>query len=260
MKKAKKYCDMFLGDLIDVEVFWDLFNENKSSAKRYQPWSTKEWKDKRALILKDSCECCGSKENLIIQHGWRPKKFWEHSQIAKKSMESNGKILFGRWNLSENPEKSVDGCPECGSINFHQLKSGEFKCYNQERRKTIEYREEGGRLQETHHYLKVHEPPPQLSSALQRNTLCFPLVVMSKEKCGTSFKSPVKYIRPETMQEYAKRRNLLNESLLKEIKTIATKNWIMETIKYQNLENTSTYCKACAYEEDKKLGFIQEDE
>ena len=62
------------------------------------------------------------------------------------------------------------------------------------------------------------------------------------------------------MQEYAKRRNLLNESLLKEIKTIATKNWIMETIKYQNLENTSTYCKACAYEEDKKLGFIQEDE
>ena len=103
MKKVKKYCDMFLGDLIDVEVFWDLFNENKSSAKRYQPWSTKEWKDKRALILKDSCECCGSKENLIIQEilgtfSNRKKKYgikWKDLVWQMESLRKSRKIC--RW-------------------------------------------------------------------------------------------------------------------------------------------------------------------
>ena len=54
--------------LAEVE---DLFAQPHAN----RPWLTKEWKDKREEILKESCEKCDSTINLTIQHtpGSKPK-------------------------------------------------------------------------------------------------------------------------------------------------------------------------------------------
>ena len=50
------------------EVFWKDYKEDKRS------WHTNDWKERRAEVIKDKCEICGSKEKLTIQHLSHTKK------------------------------------------------------------------------------------------------------------------------------------------------------------------------------------------
>ena len=49
------------------ELYWNDFEEGKRA------WHTKDWKERRAEIIKDKCEICGSKETLTLQHLSHPK-------------------------------------------------------------------------------------------------------------------------------------------------------------------------------------------
>ena len=52
----------------------ELFVEKFISDTSFKPWVKKEWKSKRAHLIQNSCEYCGSQEKLILQHEIQPRK------------------------------------------------------------------------------------------------------------------------------------------------------------------------------------------
>lgn len=251
----KEQEDLFLQDKITVEDFWDFFNKNKSTAKKYEPWRSAEWKNKKSIILKSKCECCGAKENLIAQHGWRPKKYKEHWYQTKMMFEKQSRVLHNDSNTEILSEVRVaSACPKCGSENFKQRKDGTFKCYNKSFRTVHEYNSKT--REEKRYSLKAGFPSPPNPEWETPTTPPDLQIWIHRKKCDFVFSQPTEHIRPETRKEFSERKKILNEPLLNEIKTVATKSWILEGRRYRSLENIKTYCKSCAFKEDKQLGLI----
>ncbi len=259
----KEYADKFLSGEIDADKFWDNFNEHKSLAKEYQPWRKKEWKEKREKFLKDICECCGATDNLTAQHGWKPQSYRDLYNESKLFFESQGKHLIS---LKDDLNYlSVPSCPKCLSTQIKKLKTGNFKCYNDSVRVVKEYiktTEDRPTLNlSVIKILKVGEPTPEIPGfrgwygSTESNEKIF---FMSREKCKNEFQTPTTHTRLENMHEFGKRKAANNEIILKSIKQRATRKWISQTMSYHSLENVKTYCRSCAYLEDKKLGLIKE--
>ena len=59
-----------LSNKVDVEKATKLLYANKTKS-----WHTKEWEEDRSKVIKESCEQCGSKEILTIQHFWHPRNY-----------------------------------------------------------------------------------------------------------------------------------------------------------------------------------------
>ena len=265
MKNAiKEYADKFLSGEIDADKFWDNFNEHKNAVKKYQPWSTKEWKEKREKILKDLCECCGATDNLIAQHGWKPQTYKDLYSESKLFFESQRYCLISRkdgLNFVNAPS-----CPKCLSTNIKKLKTGNFKCYNNTVRVVKEYikvfEDKPSLKLSDVKILKVGEPTPEIPGfcgwygTTESDEKIF---FMSREKCKNEFQTPTIHTRLENMVEFGRRKAANNESILKSIKQRATKEWVSQTMAYQSLENVKTYCRRCAYLEDKSLEFIKEN-
>ena len=53
--------------------YWKDFNKGQRS------WHTKDWKERRAKIIKEKCEISNSKEALTLQHLSHPKKYLEQT-------------------------------------------------------------------------------------------------------------------------------------------------------------------------------------
>lgn len=62
-----------LYDCIDLDHASSILFDENNTKKR--SWHKKEWKNRRSLILKDSCEQCGSSEKLTLQHTFHPRAF-----------------------------------------------------------------------------------------------------------------------------------------------------------------------------------------
>lgn len=45
--------------------------------KGKRSWHTKDWKDRRSIMLKDHCEKCKSEDSQVIQHLSHPGKYTE---------------------------------------------------------------------------------------------------------------------------------------------------------------------------------------
>ena len=55
------------------ELYWKDFKEGKRA------WQTKDWKERRAEIIKDKCQnFVNSKEKLTLQHLSHPKKYFDY--------------------------------------------------------------------------------------------------------------------------------------------------------------------------------------
>ena len=61
MKHKEIYKEYHEGK-ISLEEAWEKLK------KLPKPWTTKEWKERRKEVIKESCEYCGSDSDLVIQH------------------------------------------------------------------------------------------------------------------------------------------------------------------------------------------------
>jgi len=115
-----------------MEIYWKDFKPGGRS------WHTKDWKERRASVIKENCEICGSKETLTLQHLSHPKKYREYkNEVARKYtnclIESNDQI--GEEELRENILSHyeyfpVPLCPKCKGRkpNARTVKSPKFRC------------------------------------------------------------------------------------------------------------------------------------
>jgi hypothetical protein len=58
---------------ISLEKVKEICSENLEENKK--SWNTKDWKERRKQVIKDSCEQCGIKEDLVLKNYSIPKKF-----------------------------------------------------------------------------------------------------------------------------------------------------------------------------------------
>src|SRR5690606_18242534 len=65
------------------EAYWKDFKEGQKS------WQTKDWKERRAEIIKDKCEICGSNDTLTLQHRSHPQKYAEYlSEVTRAYVQT----------------------------------------------------------------------------------------------------------------------------------------------------------------------------
>lgn len=114
------------------EQYWNDYKEGQRS------WHTKDWKERRAKILKEKCEICGSIDTLTIQHLSHPKKFSDyereitgkHTQIFKENYPEIGKSEFKNHIVKNYNYIAVPLCPNCGDNrpNKRVRKLPEYRC------------------------------------------------------------------------------------------------------------------------------------
>ncbi|MEL7004879.1 MAG: hypothetical protein AAFN93_19385 [Bacteroidota bacterium] len=183
----------------------------------WKPWIEKEWKPKRDVVIKSSCESCGSQENLVLQHTVQPRKVnsvlyhlvserYEEFQIYVEQKKNDIELSF--------PEKTeqVPICPKCGSsriyLRIRGKNKGTYVC-----NKSRDY-------------------------------------VVCKHK----FVSPNYGYSERDIQEAEKRRKaVLRDEFCREngLLRTAVEVVLKEIIIYLNLTYTKTLCRKCAYMEDK---------
>ena len=183
----------------------------------WRPWVEKEWKLKRDLIIKKSCEYCGSQEKLVLQHTIQPRKTNSILFDLVGERHEDVQLYVGRFknniqlSFSENIQK-VPVCPKCGSSQIHLRIRGANK--------------------DTYVCNKT------------RNYVA----------CKHVFDTPEHGYDENDIQEAEKKRELLlrNEFCKKEgLLRKAVEKSLEEIIIYLSLLHTKTLCSKCAYIEDR---------
>lgn len=225
--------DKLLNGQIDIKSalknYWDSFKEGQQS------WHSKDWKERRAKIIKDKCEICGSIDTLTIQHRSHPKKYSEYLRevtrtYAQEHRDTNSTVNKNDF-ISYVREKydyiPVPFCPHC-------------KCGNPSKRvrKIPEYRCASCKQEfDTPHYKSLDELIAifyENENAIEVRDKCF----TSKDKWKN--KQNLSNIRYWLQRECAKEQN--SETIEKEAFLL----YLNDDIKYLSFEDTITACKKCA--------------
>lgn len=105
---------------------------NRTTTK---PWQLKDWKIKRSLLLKESCEQCGGKDNLVLQHKWQPPSHQAirvkvENDIILKMIREGKEASYAELPALQNPDFFVRACPNCHRQAFSERKtmSPRFRC------------------------------------------------------------------------------------------------------------------------------------
>lgn len=217
------------------ELFWKDFKEDKRS------WHTKDWKERRAKVIKDKCEICGSKETLTLQHLSHTKKYYEYkrdvtTEYAKYFINTNpiiDKHEFSQHILKNYNYIPVLLCPNCESRypNERSRKIPRYLC--------TECRHE---FEET-----IHKSVDELIATFFENEEAAEV----RDKC---FISKDKYRNKHHLPE-AKYWFLRAKAKTKYIEEIGKKSFLLyldDNIKYLSFEDTITACRKCAYSFDIK--------
>jgi len=115
------------------EIYFADTKEGKRS------WHTKDWKDRRNLIIKEKCEQCGGTENLVLQHLSHPEKYDEYYQKAYWHFyyiftEEKFDILVAKEDIenyiSNKTREIFNMCPKCGWNFRTRIKEPQFVCTN----------------------------------------------------------------------------------------------------------------------------------
>ena len=215
------------------ELFWKDYKEDKRS------WHTKDWIERRAKVIKDKCEVCGSLEKLTLQHLSHPKKYYEYkknvtTEYARLFKDSNpivDKNEFSEHIITNYDYVPVPLCPNCESRNpnLRSRKTPRYLC--------TECRHE---FDET-----IHKSADELiatffenENAAEARDKCF----ISKDKWRNKHHlSGAKYW---FLREKAKTMNK------EEIGKMAFLLYLDDNIKYLSFEDTITACKRCAFNFD----------
>lgn len=114
------------------ELYWKNYKEGQRS------WHTKDWKERRAKILKEKCEICDSTDTLTIQHLSHPKKYSDYereitrkyTQIFKETNSDLDKSEFKKHIVKNYDYIAVPLCPNCGDNrpNKRVRKLPQYRC------------------------------------------------------------------------------------------------------------------------------------
>lgn len=204
-------------------------------SNKAKSWHTKEWKKKRDKLIKDSCEQCGSKEVLTLQHTYHPREYGiikkeicvKYGQLIneKHPIESlvNEKEVVQYFNKNIDKEKK-DVCPSCGSINISARKtlSHKYKC---------------------NHCKDLFEAPI---------TKVIPIFIDDRKEEKAQEINVVTFSSLAWKIYKEKSRTLLFEEYGEQIEKETIITVIDQYLRYISLEDTVTFCKKCAFLWDKK--------
>ena len=114
------------------ELYWNDYKEGKRS------WHTKDWKERRAKIIKDKCQICDGKETLTLQHTSHPQNYNEYEKEITKEytrsfIDSNPIVDINEFTdhlLNKYKYEPVPLCPNCESRfpNSRMRKTPQYLC------------------------------------------------------------------------------------------------------------------------------------
>ncbi len=222
---------------IALELSRDLFWKDHKEGKR--SWQTKDWKERRAKVIKDKCEVCGSKETLTLQHHSHPRKYADYERdvtkkYAQSLIESNS--VINKTEFSEYVQKTyeyepVPLCPNC-----------EGRKPNRRMRKTPQYLCTKCKHEFNEPVYKVVneliESLYENEEAIEVQDKCF----VSKDQWNNQYN--LWQIRSWMLREMAKTKDIA--SIGKEAFLL----YLDDNIKYLSFEDTITACKKCAFNLD----------
>jgi len=212
------------------ESYWKDYKVGKRS------WHTKDWEERRNLVIKENCEICTSKEKLTLQHFSHPKKYFEFErEITRKySQNFNDEIdFFDKERLREYISKKytyepVPLCPKCEKRkpNKRTTKAPQYFCTN--------CREEFDE--------PIHKSTEELIDLFYENELS----LLVRDKCfvtndGWNNKHNFKYMK------YLMNRDLVKTTNFELIEKEAFLLYLDDSIKYLSFSDTITACKKCAF-------------
>lgn len=211
-------------DIIDYSVAFERIK------KLPKPWHTKEWNQNRDLLIKDYCEQCNSKSDILVaQHLTHPEKFtsirrelfqeklhdyYSVNTIKKPEVFDEDIRIF-----KENNVKIRNACPNCKQLTFRERKTMQPKYFCQ---KCKNYFDETVEIE-----------------------------YVEKFKSISMNEQIIEYILIQKFRENKiEIQNKLFKQFEKEISKVALLESIELHIKYVSLENTVTFCKKCASKMD----------
>ncbi|WP_224490971.1 hypothetical protein [Robertkochia flava] len=225
--------DKLVNDEIELEIakeqYWKNFNEDKRS------WHTKDWKERRAKIIKDKCEICSSKKTLTIQHLSHPRKYGDFlrevtSAYTREYINDNSefkKPIFRDHVLNKYVYKAIPLCPKCMSKNP-----------NERKRKIPKYR----CVDCKHEFEEAnYREADELISIFFENEDAYEV----RDKC---FVSKDQYRNKHNLSniKYWFQRELVKNKDTETIEKEAFLLYLDDNIKYLSFEDTITACKKCA--------------
>lgn len=211
------------------EISWEeVFRQIALAPK---PWESAEWKRRRAEVLKDKCETCGtSAPPLYVQHHWHPSTFAELCDVAKEILRDEFKRshpydppVLSPFDPSLAPPQERterDCCPRCDSVNIRFYKT--FAKWHCNARRCGAYFESPGRRM----YQRFDE-----DEWVER--------------------SRYRHARPLREHDKQWQRNFV-QSCHEQICSVATELSFLEHDRYVEMrpEDVRTLCKKCAFRED----------
>ncbi|GGH16841.1 hypothetical protein [Mucilaginibacter phyllosphaerae] len=217
------------------ELYWNDFEEGKRA------WHTKDWKERRAEVIKDKCEICNSKETLTLQHLSHPLKYGDYERAVTKTYTQSfigSNTIVSKREFCEHIIKEYDYvpiplCPNCGDNRPGKRvrKLPQYLC---------------GRCR--HEFDKpIYKSVDELvaifyenEDALDVRDKCF----ISKDIWKNNHNiSNIKYWYQRKMV-----KNIQSEIIGKEALLL----YLDDNIKYLSFEDTITACKKCAFTFDIK--------
>jgi hypothetical protein len=100
--------------------FCDFYTRPELRKKIYK---SSFWQQQRHLLLKESCETCGSKKILVLQHTYHPHTIaYRFGKLVKNES--------GDYEFFEKKVFVANACPKCRNRSFHFVKKiNAYKCY-----------------------------------------------------------------------------------------------------------------------------------
>lgn len=221
-------------DLVADKIGWE------EAAKRLEAlpptWQTKEWKANKKKVIKLFCEKCGKTDGtMVVQHPYHPPTIVEiinylsgnDGPIIQTFIEKAKELLADQYALILPEQREC--CPKCGSVAVRWHKTDQvWKCLG-----TIGKYRGMGAFKTACNYLfsepsYLLEYSPASKKAIARlNQKAYELAQATKDACWR-----------EQCNKYGK------EAV---IESLRWSSW------YLSLEGTKTYCKKCAFLEDKHI-------
>lgn len=209
------------------EQYWKDFEEGKKS------WHTKDWKERRAKLIKDKCQICNSKETLTLQHLSHPRKYSEYlteirRTYAKDYINTNSKIDKSELRnhiLRDYDYAPTPLCPNCKSSNPNRRvrKMPQYRC-------TCKHEFDEPVYKSVDELISIFL---ENEDAIEVRDKCF---ISKKWKNGHNLSSVRYWLQRE-------------RAVTKDAATIEKEAFLLylnDDIKYLSFEDTITACKRCA--------------
>jgi len=222
---------------ITLDFAKELFWKDKKEGQR--AWHTKDWKERRKEIIKESCEICGSKETLTLQHLSHPKKYYDYQkEVSKKyaqdfiiSDTSIDKREFIEHILSNYDYIPVPLCPNCNGRfpNKRMRKKPQYLC--------------------THCHHEFDKPIYKTAEELIEIFYSGEDVADVHDKCFISKDKWKNQLNIKNVKYWLQRQKS-ETKFSDEIEKEAFLLYLDDNIKYLSFEDTITACKKCAFNFD----------